>query len=150
VRVVPGLVLLLALGCRGEALTPEARIRAAIGELSAAVEAGDASALRDFVSERYEDARGNDRRALVAFVTFHRMQSRQVHLLTRIRSVELREDGRASVLLVAGMAGSGAAGSGAGLRADVYRIDLDLEDEGGGVWRLVWADWHPVPATELL
>ena len=30
----------------------------------------------------------------------------------------------------------------AGLRADVYKIDMDLDDEGDGDWRLVWAHWR--------
>jgi hypothetical protein len=38
----------------------------------------------------------------------------------------------------------------AGLHADVYKVDMDLDDEGDGDWRLVWAQWRRTAPTDLL
>jgi hypothetical protein len=37
-----------------------------------------------------------------------------------------------------------------GLHGDVYKIDLDLDDEGDGDWRVVWAQWRRTAPTDLL
>jgi hypothetical protein len=38
----------------------------------------------------------------------------------------------------------------AALNADVYKIDMDLDDEGDGDWRVVWAQWRRTAPTDLL
>jgi hypothetical protein len=65
--------------------------------------------------------------------------------------VDVREPSRAEVSLAAGLAGRPVRGPEdlAGLRADVYAVDLDLEREGQD-WRVVWARWRRAPATDLL
>jgi hypothetical protein len=141
----------LLLACGGEPRSVETEIRDAIERVTVAAEKGDAATVRAFISERYQDDHGHDRRALGAYVASQLLRGERRHLLTRVRRVDLREDGRASVLVVVGMAArplSEAAEP--GLRADVYRVDLDLEDEGGGDWKVVWAAWRPAPLTDLL
>jgi len=140
------IALLLALACGSDPQSPEAQIEATLGALEQAAEAGDASAFKRHISERYRDEQGHDRRALMAFTTIHLMQHQQRHLVVRVRSLEIRERGKAEVTLHAGLAGR-APGR---LQADVYKLDLDLEDEGSGDWRVVWAQWRPVPAADLL
>jgi hypothetical protein len=145
------LVATLGLGCGGEPRSPEAEIRDVIERVTQAAEAGDAAAVRDFISKRYQDEQGNDRRALGVYVAGQLMRRERRHLLTRVRRVDLREEDRASVLVVIGMAAQPlATADHPGLRADVYRVDLELEDEGSGDWKVVWADWHPAPLTDLL
>jgi hypothetical protein len=151
-RILPILLLALALvaGCRGETGTPEARIRAVIGEIAAAVEAKDIGGVKDHVAEDFEDGHGRDRRELGQLLTFHTMRNRDVHVMTRVKNVTIREDGRAAVELVAATAGRPLpdAMPTAGLRADVYRIDADFE-ERGGEWQLTWAQWTPATPAEL-
>ena len=36
------------------------------------------------------------------------------------------------------------------VRADVYRFDLELLDEGGGEWRLISGDWRPAGLDDFL
>ncbi len=143
--------LMSGVGCGGEPETPEQRVRASLAEVEAAVEAADVGGFRDFVSDRYQDARGNDKRALVGLLLFERNRSRRVHVVTRLRGLEILEDGRAQVSLTVGMAGSPlpSAADAARLRADVFAVELDLVEEGDR-WRVVWADWRPAPASDLL
>jgi len=141
-----------ALACGGDPLSPEEKVRSTIEAMEQAAEEGDVSAFKAMVSESYEDERGNDKRSLAAYVTFHVMRNDSRHLFTRIRSIEIRDSGRAEVALVAAITGSAISGPEelAGLRADVYRIDMDLDDEGDGDWRLVWAQWKTTAPLDLL
>lgn len=142
----------LVFACGGDDLAPETRIRARLAEIERLAEAGDVAGVKELVSERYRDPRGNDRRALAAWLTFQRMQHRNLYVWSRIQSVELPGRDRATVALVAGMAASPVDGPAdlVRMRADVYRIDLDLSDEGGGDWRVLSADWRPTKPTDLL
>ena len=144
--------LAVAFACGGDPLSPEEQVRTVIEGMEEAAEAGDVSAFKAAVSDSYEDERGYDKRSLAAYVTFHVMQNQSRHFFTRIRSIEIRDTGRAEVMLVAALTGSAisAAEDLAGLRADVYKVDLDLDDEGEGDWRVVWAQWRRTAPTDLL
>ena len=144
--------LATALACGGDPLSPEEQVRTVIEAMEQAAEEGDVSAFKAIVSESYEDEHGNDKRSLAAYVTFHVMRNANRHVFTRIRSVEIRDTGRAEVMLVAAITGSAVSGPEelAGLHADVYKIDMDLDDEGDGDWRLVWAQWRRTAPTDLL
>ena len=149
-RFVPAFLLLaavlLATACgSGDPETPEGQVRALLGELELAAEEGDVAAFKEHVSERYGDDYGNDKQALSAYVTFHLMRNQRRHVVLRVREVLIRETGLAQVSLHAGLAGRG----GDLTRADVYEIELDLEDEDGD-WRLVWAQWKRGAPTDLL
>ena len=123
-----------------------------IASLEQSLEEGDVSAFKKFVSERYEDDRGNDKRSLAAYVTFHVMRHTQRRFFARVHSVEIRDSGRAEVLVVAAITGRDVSGLEelVTLNADVYKIDLDLDDEGDGDWRVVWAQWRRTVPTDLL
>jgi hypothetical protein len=147
-KIPSALLLAAVLGC-GAAPTPEEEVRAVLGELEAAAEAGDAGAFAALVSAGYEDPYGHDRDELRAFVAFHVMRSgRGREVMVRVRDVRIEpaEPTRAAVTLAVGLAG---AGSRVGLGAEVYAVDLDLAREGDA-WRVSWAQWHAAPATDLL
>jgi hypothetical protein len=141
-------VLVAALcGCGAPAETPEQEVRAALGALEAAAEAGDAGAFTDLVSADYQDPYGHDRERLRAFVAFHVMRSgRGREVIVRVRDVRIEpgDPTRAAITLAVGLAGAGSRVS-----ADVYAVDLDLVREAE-VWRVAWAQWHAAPATDLL
>jgi hypothetical protein len=125
-------------------------VRAVVAALEDGAEARDADALRERVSERYRDARGQDRRAASALVAFHFLQNRSVHLLVRVREVAIAPDGEARVDALVAMAGVPipAPEALAGLRADLHRFDLRLREEDGE-WRVVWADWQPATLDDF-
>ncbi len=146
------LLLAGALGaCADDPADPETRVRALLTEVEQQIEAGDVGGAKAFVSERYRDPAGNDRRALAAWVSVKRMQHRDLYVWSRVRSVEFPEPARAVVALAAGMAGSPVSGPDdfVAMRANVYRIDLDLADEDGE-WRIVSARWKVAPPSDLL
>ena len=140
------------LACAGDDLPAEDRIRARLAEIERLAEAGDVAGVKQLISERYADPAGNDRRSLAAWLTFQRMQHRNLYVWSRIRSLELVAPEQASVVVVAGMAASPISGPAdlARMHADVYEIDLDLVDEGGSDWRVVSASWRPTQPTDLL
>jgi hypothetical protein len=145
------LLLAALLGC-GSALTPEDEVRAVLGALEAAAEAGDAAAFSDLVSAAYQDPYGHDREKLRAFVAFHVVRSgRGREVIVRVRDVRIGpgEPARAAVTLAVGLAGGGSARGPGGLGAEVYAVDMDLLREGDA-WRVAWAQWHAAPATDLL
>lgn len=146
------LLLGAALACGDADSSPEDRIRARLGEIERLAEAGDVAGVKEHISESYADAAGNDRRALAAWLTFQRMQHRNLYVWSRIQSLELGDPERAAVVVVAGMAASPISGPAdlARMRADVYEIDLELVDEGRGGWRVVSASWRPANPTDLL
>jgi hypothetical protein len=151
VRRALALAALASLACSPDPDSPEARVRAVLAALEAGAEARDAGSMKEHVSERYRDARGQDRRAATALVAFHFLQNRSVHLLVRVRSVAIASDGAARIDAVVAMAGVPipAPEALAGLRADLYRFDLRLREEDDGAWRIVWAEWHPATLDDF-
>jgi hypothetical protein len=144
--------LAAALACGGDPQSPEEQVRTVLEGMERAAEEGDVGAFKAVVSESYEDERGFDKRDLAAYVTFHVMRNTHRRVFSRIRSIEIRDTGRAEVVLIAALAGSAVTTPEelAGLHADVYKIDMDLDDEGDGDWRLVWAQWRRTAPTDLL
>jgi hypothetical protein len=140
------LAWLLLSACGGSEETPEAQVRRTLAEVEAAAEEADLDVFRERVSERYRDALGHDKEALLDTVRFHvLMHPRGRHVVLRVRDLRLVSPERAAVVLHAGFAGR----SGGGLHADVYEIELDLEREGDA-WRLTAAEWRPAPPASLL
>jgi hypothetical protein len=148
VRVVVALATLLA--CSGEPATPEDRVRATLAAIEAAAEARDVGELKEHVSEAYADARGQDKRAVSGLAAFHFMRNQSVHLLTLVRDVELPTPGEARATALVAMAGRPIPGPEAlaGLRADLYRFEVELREEDGA-WRVTGADWAPAAAEEF-
>lgn len=139
-----------ALACGGDAASPEAQVRATLAAAESAAEARDAAALKEWISEAYHDDAGNDRRAVGALVGMHLLQQRSVHLLTRTVSLEIPRPGEATAQVLVAMAGSPIDGPEllAGVRADLYRFDLELRDEDGS-WRVVSAAWRPAALDDF-
>jgi len=140
----------LALACADAPANPEERVRAVLAAIEAAAEARDVGALKEHVSESYSDPRGNDARALAGIATFHFMQNRSVHLLTRVRHVEVSAPGEARAVALVAMAGTPIPGPEAlsGLRANLYYFDLRFREEDGS-WRVASAEWQPATADDF-
>lgn len=141
---------LVALACWSDPETPEARVRATLAGLEAAAQARDAIALKEHVSESYSDAYGHDRRTLAAMAAMELRGHQSVHLLTRVRAIEIAPSGEANVVAVIAMAGTPIAGPEAlaSLRADLYRFDLAFREEDGA-YRLTRAEWRPATIAEF-
>ena len=148
---VAGLLIALALACSSPSDTPQDRVRAVLAALEAGAQARDAGAMKEHVSETYADPQGNDKRAIAGLVSFHLLRNRSVYLLTRVGDVTLAEPGRARVEVLVAMAGTPipTAAELAGVRADLYRFDLELREEGDREWRVAAAEWRPATLADF-
>ncbi|MGH7785801.1 MAG: hypothetical protein ACRERC_02985 [Candidatus Binatia bacterium] len=144
------LALLLA-ACRGEPDTPDGQIRALVARAKSAAEEQDIAALRDMISERYDDAEDNDKRALTAIVAYHLMRNSSIHLFAQVSRIDLAEAGRAAAVVYVAMGARPIPSVDAlgGLRADIYRFDLHLAEESPGDWKLLGAEWRPADLEDL-
>lgn len=116
-----------------------------------AAEEKNLRALKDVVDERYADANGNDRDAIVGLLTYHFLRNRTIHLLTQIAEMQVGDDGVASVTAYVAMAGRPILGSEAlaQLRANLYRFEFTLEEDEAE-WLLTRAAWRPADPEDFL
>ncbi|MBI3897685.1 MAG: hypothetical protein HY308_05230 [Gammaproteobacteria bacterium] len=123
--------------------SPEARVRSLLEQAEQAAEKKDLAALRGYISERYRDDDGNDRRAIEGVLRFYFLRQQTIHLYTRIDEVTLPQPGQAQVVLFVGMAGRPVASAEelARLEADLFRFDFELAEEEGE-WRVLRAKWR--------
>jgi hypothetical protein len=137
--------------CPGPPEGPESQVRALLAEAEAAAEAKDAGALKRLVSERYADEDGHDRQAIAGLLTYTFLRHQSVHLLTRIRAIAFPEPGRGTATVFVAMAGTPISGTDAltRVRADLYRFDFELADEGDGAWRVTRAAWRPATGEDF-
>lgn len=148
--VLAALSLLLA--CGGSPPTPADEVRAFVGEIERASREKDVGALKDAVSQAYADRVGRTREDIHSLIMYHHFRNPQVFLLTRIESLAFASPDRGTLALLAAMA----AGPIADLeslrepRADVYRFELEIADEGSAEWRVLSADWRPATLDDLL
>lgn len=141
---------LAALACGPDPQTPEERVRAVFAAMETAAQERDVAALKEHVSEAYGDARGHDKREIGALAGMHLLRNESVHLLTRVRGVEIGPEGEARAIALVAMAGAPIPGPELlpTLRADLYRFDVELREEDGA-WRITRAEWRPASLAEF-
>lgn len=149
-RVGCAALALAALACSGDPETPEARVRAVFAAIEAAAQARDVAALEEHVSDAYSDPRGHDKRELGAVAAMHLLRNESVHLLTRVRELEIAPDGTARAIALVAMAATPIPGPELlpTLRADLHRFDVELREEDG-TWRVTRAEWRPASLAEF-
>lgn len=136
------LLSMLVTAC-GPAQSPEAQVRSVIGAGEAAAEARDLSALMGLVAEDFRDEQVGGRDELKQYLRGYLVTHQQIHLLTRVDSVELPYRDMAKVSLTVGALGRGSAAANAlDLAADAYDVQLELQLEDGD-WRVTRASWRP-------
>ncbi len=150
VRVL--LVLSLALllqSCSEQEDSPEAQIRRFIDAGMEAAENRDGDALQDMLHVSYLDARGYDRKQLAGLLRVYFLRHKNIHLFSKIDTIELVNDSRATVKLHVAMAGSVIADVDAlaALRAQIYRFELELVKQSE--WQLQHASWARASAADL-
>ena len=150
VRVL--LVLSLALlvqSCSEQGDSPEAQIRRFIDVGIEAAENRDGDALQDMLHVSYLDARGYDRKQLAGLLRVYFLRHKNIHLFSKIDSIELINDNQATVKMHVAMAGSVIADVDAlaALRAQIYRFELELVKQSE--WQLQHARWARASAADL-
>jgi hypothetical protein len=142
---------ILVLACSAEPPSPEDAVRETLAAIESAAGERDAGAIGEHVSEAYRDARGNDKRAVLALATLHLMRNQAVYTLSRVASLELVTPDRAEARVYAALAGQPIPDPAAllTLRADLYRFDVVLREEQPGVWRVDSASWRPATLADF-
>jgi hypothetical protein len=137
------LVSILACAC-SEPPDPEERLRARIAEAVAAAEARDTKTLLGFVSDRYADDAGRDKRGVGRNLRFQFHRNRTIHIFHKVRRVEITEPGSAHVILLVAVAGAPIEGIEqiGDVRAELLRFDLEMVEEDGDEWRVIRGDWE--------
>ena len=150
--VVAVSLLALAVACTEPVLEPEQQIRDLLGEIERASREKDIQTLKNLVSASYSDKVGRKQENLHSLIKLHYLRRRDVFLLTRIETLELPAPGQAKLSVLAAMAGTPLESEAAlrDVRADLYRFELELRDEGSGEWRVVSADWRPARMDDFL
>lgn len=143
--------LVLFFSACGDEVSPEDQVRQFLAEGVSAAESRDVLALRSLVSQRYSDASGRDKRAVVALATAYFLRKKNIHLFTKISDIRFPAEKQAEVELYIAMSGSSVTGKETLLdfRASLYLFDLELIREDDG-WLLQKAAWRHVSAEELL
>lgn len=144
-------VVLLFPGCRGERQGPETQVRALIDNAVSAAEQKHIGTLRDMVSERYADDRGQDKRAIENLLRLHFLRNETLHLYAHIHSVTLSPPDRAQAIVLVAMAGVPIASLQElpALRADLHRFEIDFAREDKA-WRVLRAAWRRAELGEFV
>ena len=145
------IVLLGLTSCDSPPQTPEARIRALFSEVERASRERDLTTLRDMISESYSDTRGRDKADVSAILTAYYLRRGSIYVLTRVRSLDLQENGRARTSVFAGLARAPTLDFGELSRpqADIYVFDLELAEEEDKNWRVTRAAWRRARPADL-
>lgn len=151
IRLLGLVVALLLPGCRGEREAPEAQVRALINGAAIAAEQKRIGTLRDMVSDRYADDRGQDKRTIENLLRMHFLRNETLHLYTHIQSVTLPQPDRAQAIVLVAMAGVPIASIQAlpALRADLHRFEIDFVREDKA-WRAQRATWRRAELGEFV
>ncbi len=131
--------------------TPEEAVRAAVAEAEEAVRRHDLAVVKDLIATDYADSHGRDRQALVALLTHHFLRNQTIHVLVRIRSVEVADEATARVDAFVATAGQPIPGLGAlaEMDADLLHVDADWVRRDG-VWQVRSAIWKRASVQDLL
>jgi hypothetical protein len=134
----------LLISCSSGYSAPEEQIHALLKEAEVAAEDKDIKMLKGFVSDRYTDSNGRDKRAIKGLLMYYFLRHQSIYLLTRVQAIEFPEPTLAEVTVFVAMAGRPipSAEKLTILHADLYRFDLRLRDENKGDWKVINAEWR--------
>jgi len=137
---------LLVSGCGDAPGTPEEQIRAWVAQIERASRERDVGVLKDAISGQYRDPAGRTQDDIHGLLVYHHFRQKTVYLLTRIEELDVLAPDRASLTLLAAIAGSPATRFEAlsDLRGDLYRFELELAAQDG-IWQVTSATWGPAP-----
>ena len=136
------LILLLAQACSDDG-SAEDQIRHLIDNAVQAAENRSVDGLSDLMHNDFIDEKGNNRPQFAKLLRVYFFRHKNIHLFTRIDSIEMLSDNQASVSLHVAMAGTVISDVSAlsSLSARIYRFELQLIKQDD--WLLRHASWEP-------
>jgi len=145
------LVGLFLVSCGGEDTTPEGRIRAGVDAAVEAAKDRDALGVRSFISESYQDERGQGKDALGLLLSAHLKRPTFLHIFHKVKTLTVDPAGTAEAVIMVAFGSKEIPGAESlvEVNADIYRIELTLADEEG-TWRVTSANWKSGKASDFL
>ncbi len=135
--------VVLIQACSDNAESPEDEIRHFIDAGVSAAENRSVDELGDLMHEKYQDQKGYSKKQLGSLLRAYFLRHKNIHLLTKIDTIELLANNKAAVRMNIAMAGSVISDVDAisALRARIYRFELQLVKQDG--WLLRHSVWAP-------
>ena len=136
------LILLLVQGCSDDG-SAEDQIRHLIDNAVQSAEDRSVDGLGELMHTDFIDQQGNNRQQLGRLLRVYFFRHKNIHLFTRVDSIEILSDNQASVSLHVAMAGTVISDVDAlsSLSARIYRFELQLVKQDD--WLLRHASWEP-------
>lgn len=136
--------------CSDETTSPEEEIKQYIKNGKLATEKRSHSELADLIDESYKDQRGWNRLDIKKIARAYFFKHKNIHLLTKIDSIDFQNKNSAFVVLHIAMAGNVITdlNSLSSLRARIYKFELQLIKND--VWLLQQAKWEPASIKDML
>lgn len=124
-------------------------MRALIAEAEQAAEGKQLGALKDMLTDDYQDNQGLDKRAAVRLLQVYFLRNESIYLLTRVRNIVFPQSDQAEVGVAVAMAGTPIGDDLGGVRADLHYFQLEMINQGGA-WRVRRADWRQASLEDFL
>jgi len=136
------LILVLAQACSDDG-SAEDQIRHLIDNAVRAAEDRSVDGLSELMHADFIDQQGNNRKQLSKLLRLYFFRHKNIHLFTRMDSIEMLSANQASVSLHVAMAGTVISDVNAlsSLSARIYRFELQLVKQDD--WLLRHASWKP-------
>ena len=143
-------IFLCITSCSDEATSPEEEIKQYIENGKLATEKRNHSELADLIDESYKDQRGWNRLDIKKVARAYFFTHKNIHLLTKIDSIDFQNKNSAFVILHVAMAGNVITdlNSLSSLRARIYKFELQLIKND--VWLLQQAKWETANFKDML
>jgi hypothetical protein len=139
IRLAIVVIAMGATGCGGG--DPQTELEAFVASAEAAAEARDTGFFRRHVSERYRDARGRDRDAVIGAVRAFFLTNARVEVAVRIAHLTLGGEDAAELTLDVGMVSQRGASLSDGIDGELERVELELVREDGE-WQVIGSSWE--------
>ncbi len=144
--LLPGLI-----SCSSQPGTPEAQVRALLKQAETAAENKDSRVLRGFISEKYSDSQGQDKKAVEAILRYYFLRNESIHLLTRVQPITFPEPSRAQAVVLVAMAGQPIPNPQQleRLHADLNRFAITFAREDKE-WKVIDAEWRRAELADFI
>jgi len=142
-------VTFLFQACSENTVSPEDEIRQFVESGVSAAENRSLDDLSSLMHDSYLDQKGYNKKQLGSLLRAYFFRHKNIHLFTRIKTIELLAENQATVKLYVAMAGSVISDVDAiiSLRARIYQFELRLIKDND--WLLQHATWSPSSIVDL-
>ena len=135
--------LLFSTACSQSSDSPEEQIKAYIAAGETATQARDTLAMKSLIAKDYRDERNRKQQNIVALVAGYFLRHKNIHTLTRIKTLTFPQPDQADLVLLAGLAGDPIDGFEhlLALRATIHLFEMKLVQHEGE-WLLQSVRWR--------